>query len=82
MRVRPLLHFWQKVSNDWVFNLSGLLAYNILMTMFPILLALLAIAGFILATVSPGSQQRWWRLSPTRSQGAAQGRAASWRRWR
>src|SRR6185437_2240495 len=54
-RVRPLLHFWQKVSNDWVFNLSGLLAYNILMTMFPILLALLTIAGFILATVSPGS---------------------------
>jgi len=56
-RARPLLRFWQKVSNDWVFNLSGLLAYNILMTMFPILLALLAIAGFILATVSPGSQQ-------------------------
>ncbi len=55
-RFRPLLRFWQKMSNDWVFNLSGLLAYNILMTMFPILLALLAIAGFILATVSPGSQ--------------------------
>jgi YihY family inner membrane protein len=57
VQFKPLLHFWQKMSNDWVFNLSGLLAYNILMTMFPILLALLAIAGFILSTVSPGSQQ-------------------------
>src|SRR5689334_12814789 len=56
-RVRPLLRFWQKMSNDWVFNLSGLLAYNILMTIFPILLALLAFAGFVLSSISPGGQQ-------------------------
>ena len=56
-RLKPFLRFWQKLSNDWVFNLSGLLAYNILMTIFPILLALLAFAGFIFSTISPGSQQ-------------------------
>ena len=57
-RINPLLRFWQKISNDWMFNLSGLLAYNFLMSIFPILLALLAIAGFILNTISPGSQQQ------------------------
>jgi YihY family inner membrane protein len=56
-RARSLLRFWQKMSNDWVFNLSGLLAYNILMTIFPILLALLAFAGFVLSSISPGGQQ-------------------------
>src|SRR5689334_2681838 len=45
---KPALNFWSKVSNDWVFNLSGMLAYNILMSLFPILLVLLAVAGFIL----------------------------------
>src|SRR5512146_938182 len=43
--IAPLAHFWQKLSNDWIFNLAGLLAYNFLMSIFPILLALLAIAG-------------------------------------
>ena len=57
-RIAPLVHFWQKLSNDWIFNLAGLLAYNFLMSIFPILLALLAIAGFILNAVSPGSEQQ------------------------
>lgn len=56
--IAPLAHFWQKLSNDWIFNLAGLLAYNFLMSIFPILLALLAIAGFILNTISPGSEQQ------------------------
>lgn len=54
--MRPLRRFWQKLSNDWVFNLAGLLAYNLLMSIFPILLALLAIVGFIFNTISPGSE--------------------------
>jgi membrane protein len=56
-RAKPLIRFWQKLSNDWVFNLSGLLAYNLLMSIFPILLALLAIAGFVFNTISPGSEE-------------------------
>lgn len=57
-RLNPLIRFWTKVSNDWMFNLAGLLAYNFLMSIFPILLALLAIAGFILNTISPGAEQQ------------------------
>jgi membrane protein len=55
-RSQPLLNFWQKVSNDWVFNLSAMLAYNFLMSIFPLLLVLLAIAGFVLGALSPESQ--------------------------
>lgn len=57
-RLNPLIRFWTKVSNDWMFNLAGLLAYNFLISIFPILLALLAIAGFILNTISPGAEQQ------------------------
>lgn len=48
-----LRDWWTKVNNDWVFNLAGLLAYNFLMSVFPILLVLLAIAGFFLNLLSP-----------------------------
>ena len=51
-----LITFWQKVNNDWVFNLSGLLAYNFLMSAFPILLVILAIGGFLLGATATGSQ--------------------------
>jgi len=34
--------FWTKLNNDWIFNLAGLLAYNLLMALFPLLLLLLA----------------------------------------
>ena len=53
--VSPLMGFWTKTSNDWVFNLSGLLAYNFLMSIFPILLVLLAVAGLILGNLSPAT---------------------------
>lgn len=56
IRAQPLLDFWQKVNNDWIFNLSTMLAYNFLMSIFPLLLVLLAIAGFILRSISPESQ--------------------------
>jgi YihY family inner membrane protein len=47
------LGFWQKVNNDWVFNFAGLLAYTLLMSMFPLLLVLLAITGLVLGQLSP-----------------------------
>ncbi len=50
--------FWRKASNDWIFNLSAMLAYNLLMSIFPILLVLIAAAGFVLNFISPGSQQQ------------------------
>jgi YihY family inner membrane protein len=54
-RAQPFLDFWTKLNNDWVFNLSGLLAYNFLMSIFPLLLVLLAIAGVILNAASPAA---------------------------
>ncbi len=54
---KMLLGLWQKASNDWIFNLSAELAYNLLMSIFPILVALLGIAGLILSQVSPGTEQ-------------------------
>jgi membrane protein len=46
--IQPLLDFWTKLNDDWVFNLAGMLAYNFLMSLFPILLLLLAAVGLIL----------------------------------
>ena len=45
--------FWTKISNDSIFNLSATLAYNFLMSAFPILLVILAIGGIILQHASP-----------------------------
>lgn len=54
-RAQPFLNFWTKLNNDWVFNLSGLLAYNFLMSIFPLVLVLLAVGGVILNAVNPAS---------------------------
>ena len=61
-RWRSLASFWIKISNDWVFNLAGVLAYNLLLSVFPILLLLLAISSFVLNDLSPGSQARLQRI--------------------
>ena len=47
--------FWSKLNEDWVFNFSGMLAYNYLTAIAPMLLALLAIAGLVLNTLSPAT---------------------------
>jgi YihY family inner membrane protein len=52
-RRATLAAFWTKMTNDWIFNLAGLLAYNFLMSMFPFLVLLLAAAGYFLPTISP-----------------------------
>jgi YihY family inner membrane protein len=46
--VRPFIQFYTKLNNDWVFNFAAMLAYNLLMSMFPIALAILSITGLIL----------------------------------
>jgi YihY family inner membrane protein len=47
--LNALQGFWTKATNDWIFNLSAMLAYTLLMSIFPLLLVLLAVAGFVLA---------------------------------
>ncbi len=55
--VQELLAFWKKINYDWIFNLAGLLAYNFLMALFPILLLLIAGFGIILNHTSPQTEQ-------------------------
>jgi len=50
---RPLREFITKFNNDWSMNLSAALAYNLLMAIFPIALAILAILGLVLGSLSP-----------------------------
>jgi membrane protein len=51
--VKPIAEFFTKFSNDWVMNLAAALAYNLMMAIFPIVLALLAIFGTIVGTLDP-----------------------------
>ena len=48
--------FWTKITNDWIFNLAGLLAYNLLMALFPLLLLVLAGFGVLLQAISPTTE--------------------------
>ncbi len=54
--VATIAAFWVKINNDWIFNLSGLLAYNFLFALFPILVLVLAITGFVLSNIAPGTE--------------------------
>lgn len=51
--IRPLREFFTKFGNDWSTTLAAALAYNLLMTIFPIAIAILAILGIILGSLSP-----------------------------
>lgn len=57
--VKTLRGFWKKASNDWIFNLSAMLAYNLLMTIVPILAMLLSIFGLVLGSLSPATEQHF-----------------------
>ncbi|GHO77484.1 hypothetical protein KSD_52550 [Ktedonobacter sp. SOSP1-85] len=48
--------FLNKFNNDWSSGLAGLLAYNILMSIVPIAIALIAILGFALGGVTDTQQ--------------------------
>ena len=48
---KPFLQFLTKFNNDWSFNLAGALAYNFLLSTVPILIAILAILGFVLSAI-------------------------------
>ena len=50
--VKPIQAFLTKFNNDWVMNFSGMLAYNLLMSIFPIIVAIASIFGLILGTGS------------------------------
>lgn len=51
--VRPLQQFLTKFNNDWIMNFSAALAFNLLMAIFPIAIAVLVILGLILGNLNP-----------------------------
>jgi membrane protein len=55
---QPIKQFIMKFNNDWVMNFASGLAFNILTAIFPILIALLAIFGFVVGGLAPGSEQQ------------------------
>lgn len=50
--------FFTKISNDWMTTSAAGLAYNLLLALTPIAIALISILGFILARLQPSSQQQ------------------------
>lgn len=55
---RPIKQFITKFNNDWVMTFATGLAFNTLTAIFPILIALLAIFGFVVGGLAPGSEQQ------------------------
>lgn len=49
-----VLEFYVKCVNDWIFNLSAILAFNFLSSMVPILVVMLTLAGLVLSVTDPG----------------------------
>jgi len=53
--MKTLGMFWIKFNNDWSWNNAAGLAYNLLLSMFPLAIALLAILGFFLGQLDPAA---------------------------
>jgi YihY family inner membrane protein len=56
--IKPVQQFITKFNNDWVMNFASGLAFNVLTAIFPILIALIAIFGFVVGNLAPGSEQQ------------------------
>ena len=50
---KPFQQFLTKFNNDGAMTFSGVLAYNLMLAMFPILIALISILGFTLGRLDP-----------------------------
>ncbi len=47
---QSVIRFYTKINYDWVFNFAGLLAYNLLLSIFPLVVAILSITGLVLGS--------------------------------
>ena len=50
---KSLQEFWTKFNNDWVMNFAGGLAFNLITAILPILIAIIAIAGYTIGALNP-----------------------------
>src|SRR5579884_3699986 len=53
---KSLKDFFTKFSNDWVMNFSAGLAYNVLTAIFPIVIAIISIAGLLVGALDPAAK--------------------------
>jgi uncharacterized BrkB/YihY/UPF0761 family membrane protein len=56
-RSKPARHFLRKFLNDWSLDFSAMLAYNLLIALLPIAVALFGILGLVLKN-HPDTQQQ------------------------
>src|SRR5438270_10863023 len=49
---KTLQEFFTKFNNDWVMNFAAALAFNLITAILPILIAILAVAGFTVGRLS------------------------------
>src|SRR6266513_4777820 len=54
--VKTLQAFWTKFNNDWVMNFAAGLAFNLITAIFPIAIAIIAIAGLFFGSFDPSFQ--------------------------
>ena len=54
---RVVTHVVVKFANDWSMNLASMIAYNLITAIFPILLAVLSLVGFVLRLTAYGHIQ-------------------------
>src|SRR5437773_10647454 len=53
---KTLQAFWTKFNNDWVMTFAAGLAFNLITAIFPVVIAIIAIAGFIFRSFDPSIQ--------------------------
>src|SRR6266567_5996701 len=56
--MKTLGMFWIKFNNDWSWNNAAGLAYNLLLSMFPLVIAFLAIVGLLLGRLDPAGYDK------------------------
>lgn len=56
--IKSVLSFINKFNYDWVFSLASGLAFNLMVAIIPIIIAILALAGFIYGGLNPSIQEQ------------------------
>jgi YihY family inner membrane protein len=51
-----IFYFWLRLNFDWVFNFTGMLAFGLLGSLFPIAITLISVLGFVLGRLDPQTQ--------------------------
>src|SRR5438105_7456521 len=54
-KTKPFQEFWTKFNNDWSWNNAAGLAFNLILSIFPLVIALLALIGLFLQGLDPGA---------------------------